>query len=72
MTYQRGVRMDELTVWQVDQAGHPTVYFADEEQARRYANEQFDFNTDGIPFRTKVVFRNKSEIIEALNRGSHG
>ena len=54
----------DLAVWRVSSGG-VFRYFTDEGDARDYASDRFDYDTDGVPFVTQLTVH---EAIAELNR----
>ena len=54
-------------MWVVS-AGSSKTYFYDEGDAREFASDRYDYDTDGVPFISKVTLH---EAITELNRLSN-
>lgn len=61
------MNMKDSIMWVVS-CGSIKTYFFDEEYARDYARDRFDYDLEGVPFISKVTL---SEAITELNRLSN-
>ncbi|MEY2908801.1 MAG: hypothetical protein RLZZ602_1324 [Pseudomonadota bacterium] len=61
--------MFSLDFWTVEQSGQPRRWFGTAQEAREYANEQFDHEVEGIPFIAKHSYSDVAAICWALNEG---